>query len=73
MAEFAPWTRRVTARNRIADAYVRKEGIPIDDLNQVVLHYPEYYLGVDGTHPNVKGRAAEAREVSASILKARGR
>lgn len=73
MSEFAPWTKRVIARNRIADAYVRKAGIRIDDLYAAVLHHPEYYLGVDGTHPNAKGRAAEARDVTTSILKALGR
>jgi len=73
MAEFAPWTTRVTARNRIADAYVRRAGIPVDDLYAAVLHHPEYYLGVDGTHPNPEGRAAEARDVAASILKALGK
>ena len=73
MAEFAPFTRRVVARNKIAAAYVRKAGIPIDDLYAAVLHHPEYYLGVDGTHPNAKSRAAEARDVAASILKALGK
>ncbi len=73
MSEFAPWTRRVIARNKIADAYVRKERIPIDDLYAAVLHHPEYYLGVDGTHPNQEGRAAEARDVTASILKVLGK
>ncbi len=73
MAEFAPWTQRVTARNRIAAAYVRKAGIPIDDLYAAVLHHPEYYLGLHGTHPNPEGRAAEARDVAASILKALGK
>ena len=72
MAEFAPWTTRVTARNKFADAYVRKAGIPIDDLYAAVLHHPEYYLGADGTHPNPEGRAAEARDVAASILKVLG-
>jgi len=33
----------------------------------------EYYLGVDGTHPNEQGRAVEAHDVSASILKALGK
>jgi hypothetical protein len=70
MSELAPWTRRVTARNKIADADARKRGVPIDDLYAAVLHHPEYYLGVDGTHPNAEGRAAEARHVAASILQA---
>ncbi len=73
MSEFAPFTQRVAARNRIAAAYARKAGIPIDDLYAAVLHHPEYYLGVDGTHPNPQGRAAEAHDVAASILKALGK
>ena len=73
MSEFAPFTQRVVARNKIADAYARKAGIPIDDLYAAVLHHPEYYVGGDGTHPNTEGRAAEARDVAASILKALGK
>ena len=69
MSEFAPFTQRVAARNKIAAAYVRKAGIPIDDLYAAIIHHPEYYLGVDGTHPNEQGRTAEARDVAASILK----
>jgi GDSL-like Lipase/Acylhydrolase family len=73
MSEFAPFTKRVAARNKIAADYVHKAGIPIDDLYGAVLNHPEYYLGVDGTHPNPQGRAAEARDVSASILKVLGK
>ena len=73
MSKWAPFTRRVAARNRIAAAYVHKAGIPIDDLYAAVLHHPEYYLGADGTHPNAQGRAAEARDVAASILKILGK
>jgi len=73
MSEFAPFTKRVVARNKIADAYARKAGIPIDDLYAAVLHHPGYYLGVDGTHPNPQGLAAEARDVAASILKVMGK
>lgn len=73
MSEFSAFTKRVAARNRIAAASVRKAGIPIDDLYAAVLHHPEYYMGVDGTHPNAQGRAAEARDVAASIVKALGK
>ncbi len=73
MSELDPWTKRVAARNTIADAYVRKRGIPIDDLYAVVLNHPEYYVGVDGTHPNAEGKAAEALAVTASILKTLGK
>ena len=73
MAEFAPFTKRVAARNEIAADYMRKAGIAIDDLYAAVLHHPEYYLGGDGTHPNPQGRAAEARDVASSILKVLGK
>jgi lysophospholipase L1-like esterase len=73
MSEFAPWTSRVVTRNKIAAAYVRNAGIPIDDLYAAVLHHPEYYLGGDGTHPNPQGRKAEAHDVAASILKVLGK
>ncbi len=73
MSEFDPFTKRVAARNKIADAYIRKQGIPIDDLYAVVLNHPEYYVGVDGTHPNAEGKAAEAHAVAASILKVLGK
>ena len=73
MSEFAPWTSRVAIRNKIAADYIRKAGIPIDDLYAAVLHHPEYYLGGDGTHPNPQGRAAEARDVTTSVLKALGK
>jgi GDSL-like Lipase/Acylhydrolase family len=73
MSEFAPFTKHVAARNKIAAEYVRKAGISIDDLYAAVLNHPEYYLGVDGTHPNSQGRAAEARDVAASILKVLGK
>jgi lysophospholipase L1-like esterase len=69
MSEFAPRTSRVVARNKIAADYARKTGLLIDDLYSAVLHHPEYYLGVDGTHPNTEGRTAEARDVAAAILK----
>lgn len=73
MSKFKPWTKRVIVRNKIADAYIRKVGIPIDDLYSAVLHHPEYFVGGDGTHPNNQGRAAEARNVTASILKVLGK
>lgn len=69
LTQFGAWTEHVKARNRIADAYARREGISIDNLYGVVRDHPEYYVGADGTHPNAEGRAAEARDVVASILR----
>jgi lysophospholipase L1-like esterase len=73
ITELAPWTTRAIARNQIAEKYIRKVGVPIDDLYSAVLHHPEYYRGVDGTHPNERGRAAEARNVADSILQVLGK
>jgi lysophospholipase L1-like esterase len=73
VSEFAPFTKRVAVRNEIAADYIRKAGIPIDNLYGAVLHHPEYYLGGDGTHPNPQGRVAEARDVATSILKVLGK
>lgn len=67
-AEFGPWTTQVKERNNIADAYVRRAGIPIDDLYALILDHPEFYAGADGVHLNAEGKAAEARSVADAIL-----
>ena len=67
-AEIGLWTTRVKARNNIAGTYVRRAGIPIDDLYAVVLDHPEFCVGADGIHPNAAGKAAEAHSVADSIL-----
>lgn len=67
-AEFGPWTTQVKERNNIADAYIRRAGIPIDDLYALVLDHPEFYAGADGVHLNAEGKAAEARSVADAIL-----
>ncbi|NNM86505.1 MAG: SGNH/GDSL hydrolase family protein [Phycisphaerales bacterium] len=69
-AVFSPWNNRIIARNKIADAYCKKAGIPINNLYDVLLHHPEYYATWGGgVHEGPKGQAAEAKKVAAAILK----
>ncbi len=69
-AAFSPWNKRIIARNKIADAYCKKAGIPINNLYDVLLHHPEYYATWGGgVHEDPKGQAAEAKRVAAAILK----
>ena len=60
-------TKRVQARNRIAEEIVTKEGIAVDDLYGLVKDHPEYW-SADGVHFNGKGIAVEAEQVSQRIL-----
>ena len=63
----AEGTKRVQARNKIAEAIVAKEGIAVDDLYGLVKDHPEYWSG-DGVHFNGKGIAVQAEQVSKRIL-----
>ena len=63
----AEGTKRVEARNKIAEGIVAKEGIAVDDLYGLVKDHPEYWSG-DGVHFNEKGVAVEAIQVSKRIL-----
>ena len=60
-------TKRVEARNKIAEAIVAKEGIAVDDLYGLVKDHSEYW-SQDGVHFNGKGIAAQAEQVSKRIL-----
>lgn len=64
---FAAGTKRVDARNKIAQEIVAKEGIAVDDLHALVKDHAEYWSG-DGVHFNGKGTAAQAEQVSRRIL-----
>lgn len=64
-----PKTDRVKARNRIAAALMKKEGIPIDDLFALVLDHPEF-TGADGVHFNPKGVDAQAAQVAQAVSNA---
>ena len=63
----AEGTKRVQARNKIAEAIVAKEGIAVDDLYGLVKDHSEYW-SQDGVHFNGKGIAAQAEQVSKRIL-----
>ena len=63
----AEGTKRVETRNKIAEAVVTKEGIPVDDLFTLVKDHPEYWSN-DGVHFNGKGIAVEAEQVAKRIL-----
>ena len=60
-------TKRVEARNKIAESVVAKEGIAVDDLFGLVRDHPEYW-SQDGVHFNSKGIAAQAEQVAKRIL-----
>ena len=65
----AEGTKRVEARNKIAEGIVAKEGIAVDDLYALVKDHPEYWSN-DGVHFNSKGIAAQAEQASQRILEA---
>jgi lysophospholipase L1-like esterase len=65
----AEGTKRVEARNRIAEGIVAKERIAVDDLYSLVKDHPEYWSG-DGVHFNSEGIAAQAKQASRRILEA---
>ena len=63
----AAGTKRVDARNKIAEEIVAKEGIAVDDLYGLVKDHPEYWSH-DGVHFNGKGIAVEAEQVARRVL-----
>lgn len=67
LAVFAEGTKRVQARNKIAEGIVAKEGIAVDDLYGLVKDHPEYW-SPDGVHFNGKGIAAQVEQVTKRIL-----
>jgi lysophospholipase L1-like esterase len=67
LAVFAEGTKRVEARNKIAEGIAAKEGIAVDDLYGLVKDHPEFWSN-DGIHFNGKGIAAQAEQVAKRIL-----
>jgi lysophospholipase L1-like esterase len=59
-------SKRVQARNKIAEEIVTKEAIAIDDLYGLVENHAEYWSG-DGVHFNRQGIAVQAEQVSKRI------
>jgi lysophospholipase L1-like esterase len=68
LAIFDGRTKRVEARNNIAEGIATKEGIALDDLYTLVKDRPEYWSH-DGVHFNGKGITIQAEQVSQRILK----
>jgi hypothetical protein len=69
LAVFAEGTKRVQARNKIAEGIVTKEGIAVDDLYGLVKDHPEYW-SQDGVHFNAKGIAAQVEQVMKKVTEA---
>jgi len=67
LGKVAEGTKRVKARNKIAEECVAKEAIPTNDLYGLVANHPEYY-SQDGVHFNSQGIAVQAEQVTARIL-----
>ncbi len=59
-------TKRVQARNKIAEAIVAREGIAVDDLYDLVKDHPEYW-SPDGVHFNAQGVVAQVEQVTKKI------
>jgi len=67
LAELEDRTKRVQARNKIAEGIVTQEGISVDDLYGLVKDHPEYWSH-DGVHFNGKGIAVQAEQVTKRIM-----
>ena len=65
----AEGTKRVQARNKIAEEIVAREEIAVDDLYGVVRGHAEYW-SADGVHFNSQGIAAQVEQVRKRIAEA---
>jgi lysophospholipase L1-like esterase len=63
----AEGTSRVKARNQIAEEFVSREGIAVDDLFGRVKDHPEFW-SADGVHFNGKGIEVQAEQVARRIV-----
>ncbi len=59
---------RIKLRNEMLCKLAASEGLPVNDLYEVVLAHPEYYVP-DGTHFNELGNAALGAKVAGEIGK----
>lgn len=66
LAQLSKTTERVKARNRIAEDFAGKHGIPVNDLYALVVDHPGYHAP-DGTHFSSDGKAAQAKQVAEVI------
>jgi lysophospholipase L1-like esterase len=62
-------TKRVEARNKIAEGIVGREKIAVNDLFGLVKDHPKYW-SADGVHFNAQGIAAQAAQVATRIAEA---
>ncbi len=62
-------TKRVQARNKIAQEIVTREGIAVDDLYGLVQDHAEYW-SPDGVHFNAQGIVAQAEQATKKITEA---
>lgn len=65
----AEGTKRVQARNKLAEEIVAREKIAVDDLYGLVKDHPEYWSS-DGVHFNAQGIAAQVEQVTKKITEA---
>lgn len=61
---------RIDARNHLADAFMAKAGIPLDDQHALMLHHQDLHSG--DVHYTAAGSAVQAAQVAASIRPALG-
>ena len=61
------WNREIALYNRVASAYFRKEGVPINDLYSVLAGDPKEFYVEDGIHLSDAGKDAAAEQVAAKI------
>lgn len=66
--QVAPKTARMMKRNELASAFAKKEGLPVNDLFEIMKDHPDYHVP-DGVHFNAKGYEALAAQVAASVAK----
>jgi hypothetical protein len=66
-----PKNSRIDSRNAIARAFIEKEGIPIDDLHELMMRYRDSYQ--DGIHFNQDGTEKQAIQVVSAIENAMSR
>ena len=65
--QLAPNNANVIERNRISVEFMKKEGVPVDDLYALMLPHPE--CCADGLHYKAEGKAMQGKQVAGEILK----
>ncbi len=60
------WNREVAEYNAVISAYLRNQGVPVNDLYTMMTEHPEY-LGEDGLGLSEAGAEAAAQQTAAMI------